>query len=170
MPIKLNRIGSAVQYPNGVPTQPPPPGPISFNQEGGVPTPPPSKGAINGGYISTKVFRYKCLVQIYHWQTTSFSRHKGADELSGSLNGFLDKFMETYMGKYGRPTYSRDENIIKLYNQTDLLAVSMLDEMTDFFTSSLPLYLDDKKDTDLLNIRDEILAGINQVKYLYTLA
>ena len=170
MPITLNRVGSAVQYPNGVPTQPPPPGPISFNQDGGKPTPPPSNGEIVGGLISTKVFRYKCLVHIYHWQTKSFSRHKGADELLGSLNGFLDKFMETYMGKYGRPTYSRDENIIKLSNQTDLGIISLLDEMSEFFLSSLPLYLDDKKDTDLLNLRDELLGGINQVKYLFTLA
>jgi len=27
----------------------------------------------------------------------------------------------------------------------------------------------DKSDTDLLNIRDEILGGINQLKYLLTL-
>jgi hypothetical protein len=43
----------------------------------------------NGASISTEVFRFKCLVQVYHWQTTSFSRHKGADVLLDSLNGFL---------------------------------------------------------------------------------
>jgi hypothetical protein len=33
----------------------------------------------------------------------------------------------------------------------------------------LPTMLDAKKDTDLLNIRDEILASVNQTKYLLTL-
>jgi hypothetical protein len=29
--------------------------------------------------------------------------------------------------------------------------------------------LDSKKDTDLLNIRDEMLAAVNKIKYLLTL-
>ena len=41
--------------------------------------------------------------------------------------------------------------------------------MVNYFTEEVPKYLG-AKDTDLFNIRDEVLAGINKVKYLFTLA
>jgi hypothetical protein len=44
----------------------------------------------------------------------------------------------------------------------------MLD-MENYLINELPTMLDPKKDTDLLNIRDEILASVNQTKYLLTL-
>jgi hypothetical protein len=161
------------------PTIMPPPGPTPppYMSLSYPPGPTPHSGfyvpgpipANNGASISTEVFKYKCLVQIYHWQTTSFSRHKGSDTLLDGLNGFLDKFMETYMGKYGRPVYT-PANTIQLGNITDVDAVLMLNQMTDYFVVTLPQLLDPVRDTDLLNIKDEILGEINQVKYLFTLA
>jgi len=48
-----------------------------------------------------------------------------------------------------------------------------LDGLIDSFTCEFLLSMDDKldqtKDTDLLNIRDEMLAEINKLKYLLTL-
>jgi hypothetical protein len=35
--------------------------------------------------------------------------------------------------------------------------------------NDVPTMLDAKKDTDLLNIRDEMLADVNKTKYLLTL-
>jgi hypothetical protein len=119
--------------------------------------------------INTTCFRYKCQVQIYHWQTKSFSRHKGADELLEALDNFLDRFTEIYMGKYGRPDFAPGTNI-PLSNMDDAQAVLYLDEMVSYFTNEVPKYLDSTKDTDLFNIRDEVLAGVNKVKYLFTLA
>jgi hypothetical protein len=42
-------------------------------------------------------------------------------------------------------------------------------DMENYLINELPTMLDAKKDTDLLNIRDEILASVNQTKYLLTL-
>jgi hypothetical protein len=138
--------------------------PISINQSGGQPAAQPPKNVAD---INTTCFRYKCQVQIYHWQTKSFSRHKGADELLGALDNFLDTFTEVYMGRYGRPDFAAGTNI-PISNMTDAQASAFLDEMIYYFTEDVPKYLD-AKDTDLFNIRDEILAGINKVKYLFTL-
>ncbi len=43
-----------------------------------------------------------------------------------------------------------------------------MDETTDFLIGMSEI-LNDTEDTDLLNIRDEILAEVNKLKYLLTL-
>jgi len=43
-----------------------------------------------------------------------------------------------------------------------------MDETTDFLIGMGEI-LNDTEDTDLLNIRDEILAEVNKLKYLLTL-
>jgi hypothetical protein len=42
-------------------------------------------------------------------------------------------------------------------------------EMENYLINELPMMLDSNKDTDLLNIRDEILGSVNKTKYLLTL-
>jgi len=137
------------------------------------------KGSIQdykGGYelkrncaeIIQTLFRYKNQVHVYHWQTKSYSRHKGSDMLLDALTDFIDNFIEIYMGKYGRPDFKPDTSII-LNNMDNTQASLFLDEMINFYTNELPKYLDLQKDTDLINIRDEILAATNKIKYLFTL-
>jgi hypothetical protein len=125
-------------------------------------------GGNRGNDISLTLFRFKNQIHIYHWQTTSFARHKAADEINDALVDFIDKFMEMYMGKYGRPNYASPSNIV-VQNMNDAEAITFLDEMRNYFIEELPKLLDPKLDTDLLNIRDEILGSLNKVRYLYTL-
>ena len=106
-------------------------------------------------------------VKLYHWKTRSFAQHKATDELYEQLNGHVDKFVEVLLGK--------DESRIKM--------VERRCELLDFYDSSdfkariyeyreflvdMNQYFDAKRDTDLLNIRDEILGDINQFLYLMT--
>ncbi len=133
-----------------------------YRRRGGVRT------LTNSAEISVQLFRYKNQWQIYHWQTKSFARHKGADVMLDGLDAFLDTFMEAYMGKYGRPDFGAGGSILYLVNMDDSQAVAFLDEMSTYFTNEVPKYLDEK-DTDLFNIRDEILGVVNKVKYLFTL-
>ena len=127
-----------------------------------------SRANVNINEMVTELFRYKNQVHIYHWQTKSFARHKGSDQLLDNLTDFIDKFMEIYFGKYGRVNYPSKSNIV-VGNMSDDEALQFLNEMVDYFTYKVPSYVNATTDTDLLNIRDEILAGINQVKYLFTL-
>lgn len=114
------------------------------------------------------LFRFRQQLHVYHWQTTSFARHKASDELLGSLTGFIDKFMEIYFGKYGRVAFPTEVNI-KIGNMSDENGMRFLDEMINYYIEVLPTYLNAKTDTDLLNLRDEILGSTNQIKYLYSL-
>jgi hypothetical protein len=47
--------------------------------------------------------------------------------------------------------------------------MGLMSEMEAYFINELPTMLNTKTDTDLLNIRDEMLASVNQTKYLLTL-
>ena len=105
-------------------------------------------------------------IRIYHWQTESYAQHKAFDKTYKALNDLIDTFVETYMGKYGRSkakfTYS-----IELQNIGDDY-ISMIDSYIEFLIS-LNEELDSVNDSDLLNIRDEMLGTFNRLKYLLTL-
>ena len=125
-------------------------------------------GAGKSHEIVPVLFRFRQQLHVYHWQTTSYARHKASDELLGSLTDFMDKFMEIYFGKYGRVAFPEEVNI-KIGNMSDENGMKFLDEMIHYYIEVLPTYLDSRNDTDLLNLRDEILGTTNQIKYLYTL-
>jgi len=107
-------------------------------------------------------------VKIYHWETMQFSRHTSTDKLVDSLDDSIDKFMEVYFGKYGRLKLTHRTGTIRLRNYTDEEGPELLKQAVEWLTTRLPKLLS-SKDTELLNIRDEILADLNQTLYLFTL-
>jgi hypothetical protein len=110
-------------------------------------------------------------VKLYHWKTTSFSTHKATDELYGTLNEKIDEFVEVMLGKRemgGRAKllnapmmkltiYSNNEAFIKQVENYKTFLLNMND------------YLGMTINTDLLAIRDEILAAFNKLLYLLSL-
>jgi hypothetical protein len=105
--------------------------------------------------------------KILHWQTMSFSQHKSFDEIVSSIIENTDEFIETYMGKYGRVIAAGTFNLtLSNYKDADFNAIT--DTYINFMVG-LSNMLDSSKDSDLLNIRDEILGSLNQLKYLLTL-
>jgi len=111
-------------------------------------------------------FNIRDQVKMYHWQTKSFSEHKATDELVGTLDTNIDKFVEVYMGRYGRPLIKKT---LPVKNLTVTGIRTFITRSTNWLTTKLPRMLK-KTDSDLLNIRDEILGDLNQVKYLFTLS
>jgi DNA-binding ferritin-like protein len=107
-------------------------------------------------------------VKIYHWQTMSFARHTATDDLVSSLDESIDDFAETYMGKYGRPHFTAKNSSIQLYDVSDKKGHIVLEECISWLMNQLPKQLK-KSDTDLLNIRDEIVGKINKTRYLFSL-
>jgi hypothetical protein len=97
------------------------------------------------------------------------ARHKATDDLVDKLDDNIDKFVEVYIGKYGRPTLNSRTGRIMIRNFKDQEAPLLLKQAIDWMSTKLPTLLT-AKDTDLLNIRDEILADLNQTLYLFTLA
>jgi hypothetical protein len=119
-----------------------------------------------GGEIVKVLFNIRSQIKLYHWQTMSFSEHKATDDLVKSLDTNIDKFVEVYMGRYGRP-YVKDTLPVKNLTVTGIRG--FINKSNGWLAEKLPQMLK-KTDTELLNIRDEMLADMNQVKYLLTLA
>lgn len=108
--------------------------------------------------------------KMYHWSTTSYARHKAADQLVDTFSGLSDKFVEVYIGKYGRPdrpTAKRNTNI-PVHHYDDKSIVKYLDKCIQYLTNDLLKYIK-PDDVDLINLRDEMVAVLNQTKYLFSL-
>lgn len=120
----------------------------------------------SGGDIVSHLLTIRNQIKLYHWQTKKFARHKATDDLTAALDLNIDAFVESYMGRYGRPTVS---DSIKLHNFSESAAKSFVDRETKYLQTELPKQIG-KGDTDLLNLRDTILGDLTKVSYLFTLA
>jgi len=117
--------------------------------------------------IIKKLVQIQLQWKFLHWQTHGDAKHRLYGEIYDKLGEFIDEFTEVMMGKYGRPEFEPEFGLMF----QDISALNMqnfMDGITEFFVG-LSEQLDPKYDTDLLNIRDEMLATINKSKYLITL-
>ena len=110
-------------------------------------------------------------VKLYHWKTTSFSTHKATDELYGTLNEKIDDFVEVMLGKREMGGRAKLLNVplIKLSMYSNNEAFTKQIESYKDFLLSFNESLDGVVNTDLLAIRDEILAAFNKFLYLLSL-
>ena len=118
--------------------------------------------------IVSKFLTFQNQIKILHWQTTSYSEHKALDGIYESLEANIDSFIETFMGKYGR-IIAQTNFTLTLENYKNLAPMDLMNIIAYYLIDELPTMLDDKKDSDLLNIRDEMLANVNSTKYFLTL-
>ena len=106
-------------------------------------------------------------VKLYHWRTRSFAEHKATDDLYSKLNEHIDQFVEVLLGK--------DASRIQMVDRRlQLIDIASNADMRQYmfecraFLVDMSRYFDVKQDSDLLNIRDELLADVNQFLYLLT--
>ena len=121
-------------------------------------------------YKKTTVFKFfqdlELNTQTYHWLTESYSRHIGSDKLFKNILETGDKFIEVYIGRYGRPNFIQDTIVVKRMSDTEF--VSYLKKSVEFLENNIIKFFK-PSDSELLNIRDELIAQINQALYLFTL-
>jgi hypothetical protein len=104
-------------------------------------------------------------LKYYHWGVDSFAKHEALGKAYDALNVLIDEFVEVYMGKYGK---NLSETTITLRTESDLDINSAMNDISDFLSIKLQETLNDN-DTDLLNLKDEMLSIVNKTKYLLTL-
>jgi DNA-binding ferritin-like protein len=109
-------------------------------------------------------------VKLYHWKTTSHSQHKATDELYTKLNENIDSFVEIMLGKTGGRVNLTGQKTLPLLDYTNVM------DFTKEINKYKQFLIDMNKDaglnitnnSDLLNVRDELLADLNQFTYLLT--
>jgi hypothetical protein len=105
-------------------------------------------------------------IRICHWQTKGHARHTAFGMLYEGLDPLIDEYVEQYMGKYGRFVLDDETSNFKIQNLKDLDVKSFcknVGQALEQFTSEL-----DPSDTNLLNIRDEMLGLVYKTAYLLT--
>ena len=109
-------------------------------------------------------------VKLYHWKTSSYAQHKATDELYGNLNTNIDTFVEVMLGKTGgrvNLTFVKTLPLLDYTNVADFKReVAKYKQFLIDMNKDATLNI--TNNSDLLNIRDEILANLNQFTYLLT--
>jgi hypothetical protein len=105
------------------------------------------------------------IVKLYHWKTRSYAQHKATDELYSRLNEHIDTFIEVLLGK-DQSRIQLVEREIKLMDYSDTKDFQNRVLVYRGFLTDMNIYFDSSRDTDLLNVRDEILGDVNQFLYL----
>ena len=120
--------------------------------------------------IKVKFIEILMMVKLYHWKTHSFATHKATDELYAKLNEHIDTFIEVLLGKTEIRTNLLNHRNISLIDLSSHEELKREIERCKSYLVNLSenSFLLKMSNTDLLNIRDEILGDLNQFLYLLT--
>jgi hypothetical protein len=107
-------------------------------------------------------------IKLYHWNTHSYAEHKATDELHERLSSNIDKFVEVLLGKDASRLRHLNNKIRLLNLRSGDSFKNRIHEYREFMIGLTECF-HSTRDSDLLSIRDEILADLNQFLYLMTL-
>ena len=124
----------------------------------------------NIGYIALYLTHIRDQVKFYHWSTKYIARHTASDTFVTSLTAKTDRLIEVMQGSENKRIRIPDNfKSFKFKNETDTSIVKILENFKDWLTNIFPSYLNKKlPNSDILNIRDDILADVNNTLYLFT--
>jgi DNA-binding ferritin-like protein len=107
-------------------------------------------------------------VKLYHWKTSNYAEHKATDELYTNLNLNIDTFVEVMLGKTGSRVNLTGQKSIPLLDYTNVEDFKKEIERYKAFLNGMSADASLNSNTDLMNIRDELLSNLNQFTYLLT--
>ena len=114
----------------------------------------------------TELLTLQNQLKIWHWQTESYAQHQALGGAYDDLGELIDEFIEVFQGRYAR-IKAKDSFKIDLKNYDG--------NMVDFINKNIQYLvgmekgLEEGYNDELLNIRDEMVAVLNKLKYLLTL-
>lgn len=124
--------------------------------------------------IITHLLQMLNTVKLYHWNTLTYSVHKATDDLYGELNTLMDQFVEVFLGKHNNISEKNKHEILHIktlhlntYKDNGMFKKEI--EGYKKYLIGLNSVFNQSENSDLLNIRDEILSTLNKVSYLLTL-
>ena len=105
------------------------------------------------------IVAYNGSLQIAHWLgNTVTNEHKALGELYDSMIELVDKFAETYIGKYGMIDFPKDAIIEDITKAPATKGLEIIKYTQAQFTPG--------KDDDLLNIIADMSTALNKAKYM----
>ena len=121
-------------------------------------------------YIVSMFLQMLNTVKLYHWKTFSYAQHKATDELYSNLNTNIDTFVEIMLGKTGGRINLTGQKTLPLLDYTNVndfkAEVNKYKNFLINMTADAGLNI--TNNSDLLNVRDELLGNLNQFTYLLT--
>lgn len=106
-------------------------------------------------------------LKINHWQTKMTSRHQAFGDAYNKFSDLSDKFIEIAMYKYDRFKLKDEDKSLEIHNLNDLVLKDMIDKSVNALIEIGETL--GKKDTDLMNIKDELIGILNQMGYLLSM-
>jgi len=108
-----------------------------------------NNNASKGAKIVLYFFELQLNIKLYHWNAETYANHK------------------KYMGAFSRPVLKSGSSI-PIQNMSKSKYIKLLKQAQDYLRGDLEKII--SKNTELLNIRDEMLGEIDQALYLSTLS
>jgi hypothetical protein len=114
------------------------------------------------------ILNFQNELRLHHWGTKSYAAHIALGAAYTGIDALLDSFAETYMGSLGKDEL-KEINELNLNGPHKTTAMQVLSSFEDYLTNEVVKELGGDQ-TALLNIKDEMLALVQQTKYLLTLS
>jgi hypothetical protein len=127
--------------------------------------------------LATELLSFRHSIKHIHWSTDSYAIHKATDGYLIKLDGLIDRIIETYSARYGKPMASKALSPAAS-KAASVKAVDVKIIMYPSFSIALELfakqflqtdferYINKSLDTDLVNLRDELLSETMTALYL----
>ena len=118
----------------------------------------------NVNKLTMNLLNHQVVLKLFHFQTETYGSHKASDEYLEKYALIMDKFLEIAQGIYGKITLKKytltgsshtNDNIIK---HIEGMIALLRDKIDDVLNNN----------SDLINIRDELVGNAVQLKYLLT--
>jgi len=123
------------------------------------------------------MFQIQATLRVSHFLSEKKSDHETLDKFLKKFNKKMDKFIEVWMGKHEKFDLGKNRQV-NVYQITKDELFTYLDLVLQFLTgdvvennvyklSKYPLknVMNNKKNVDLMSIRDDIVRNINRMKY-----
>jgi hypothetical protein len=123
------------------------------------------------------MFQIQATLRVSHFLSEKKSDHETLDKFLKKFNKKMDKFIEVWMGKHEKFDLGKNRQV-NVYQITKDELFAYLDIVLEFLTgdvvesnvyklSNYPLknVMNNKKNVDLMSIRDDIVRNINRMKY-----
>jgi len=121
--------------------------------------------------LISKLLTFQTTLKLFHWDTARYAQHKASDQLHTDLSANMDSFVEKMLGKMPDTQAHKVMQQVRVCVKNSQLSLTHVVKDVD----SLKAYLtkmrfsDGPANSDLLNIRDEMLGQLNQFLYLIKL-